>query len=335
MRGMYGRLLTAENYELLMSMSRVGDIVRWLKENGGYAETLKDISEASVHRSSLENAFHAALIVDAKKLSAMLGAKEKKMMALLMARVEIDILKRIIRSIYTGIPVPSQVLQMDLSYSRQFDLFRCLEAKHFMQLLEALRGTGYDQVLTPLVLREDISTFDMEEALDEYYFRRLKEGAKKYLSGTDLKAAENFWGSEIDAQNILWTYRYKKYYHFSKEETLRHLVPNKYKIRKEQLLRLADSSVADFERVVAETRYSRLFANSRDVEWDRRVTDYLCRMYMRQIRRSAYNFTTIAAYLYLKEIDIRNIITIVEGVRYRIGPSEIRRYLITGVDYGN
>ena len=232
MRGMYGRLLTAENYELLMSMSRVGDIVRWLKENGGYAETLKDISEASVHRSSLENAFHAALIVDAKKLSAMLGAK-------------------------------------------------------------------------------------------------------KYLSGTDLKAAENFWGSEIDAQNILWTYRYKKYYHFSKEETLRHLVPNKYKIRKEQLLRLADSSVADFERVVAETRYSRLFANSRDVEWDRRVTDYLCRMYMRQIRRSAYNFTTIAAYLYLKEIDIRNIITIVEGVRYRIGPSEIRRYLITGVDYGN
>ena len=36
MRAMYTGILKRSDYEKLMSMTRVGDVVRWLKESKGY-----------------------------------------------------------------------------------------------------------------------------------------------------------------------------------------------------------------------------------------------------------------------------------------------------------
>jgi V/A-type H+-transporting ATPase subunit C len=35
----------------------------------------------------------------------------------------------------------------------------------------------------------------------------------------------------------------------------------------------------------------------------------------------------VLAYLHLKEMDINNIITVVEGVRYGVGEDKIRKYI--------
>ena len=181
---------------------------------------------------------------------------------------------------------------------------------------------------------EITSTFDMEEALDEYYFKVVLESAEKYLTKEDYNITKNFFGTEADIQNIIWIYRYKKYYDFTEEEILGHILPDRRKLRKEQIRSLSAAGVDDFQSAVSETRYRWLFAGD-DVQWESEAADYLCKMYMSQIRHNKYSFAAIVAYLFLKEIDIQNIITIVEGVRYGMEPQQIEQYLILGDHNGH
>ena len=339
MRAMYTGILKRSDYEKLMSMTRVGDVVRWLKESKGYGNALKDVSDTSVHRNLLESAFDNALIEDANKLKHMLGNDGKRMLTVLMTRIEIMMLKRILRAIYTGIPAPERALYRlyspkTYSSSKYLDPYKCIRAKDFHQLIDALRGSGYDKVLEPYVMREITGTFDMEEALDEYYFKTVLDSAKKYLTQEDYNITKNFFGTEADVQNIIWIYRYKKYYDFTEEEILGHILPNRRKLRREQIRALSAANVEDFRSAVSETRYRLLFAGDA-AQWDSSASDYLRNMFMSRMRHNRYSFAAIVAYLFLKEIDIQNIITIVEGVRYGMEPQQIEQYLILGGQNGH
>jgi len=183
-------------------------------------------------------------------------------------------------------------------------------------------------------MREITGTFDMEEALDEYYFKTVLDSAKKYLTQEDYNITKNFFGTEADVQNIIWIYRYKKYYDFTEEEILGHILPNRRKLRREQIRALSAANVEDFRSVVSETRYRLLFAGDA-AQWDSSASDYLRNMFMSQMRHNRYSFAAIVAYLFLKEIDIQNIITIVEGVRYGMEPQQIEQYLILGGQNGH
>ncbi len=329
LRAMSAGLLTRSDYELLIVKPRVADVVSWLKQHSGYSAVLSEVNEGTVHRGALERIFYQALIRDAEKISKMLGPKETQMLWVFLERNEIDFLKRILRLILSHDPAREELFSLLPSYKMGLDPTACLQAQSLLDLVESLRGSGYDKVLAPYTLTPQESTFEMENALDEYYFDKLKDGAKKYLSKGDLQNTLDFISAEIDVHNILWAYRYKKYYSFGKEDVLNHLLPNRYKLRKEALNKIADADIRDFGKVVAGTRYGALFASGTDLEWDRSVSDYLYQMYVKRLRTNGYNFTTVIAYFYRKEMDISNIITIVEGVRYSLEPSKIREYLIS------
>lgn len=334
MRAMYTGILKKDDYDTLMSMTRVGDIVRWLKESPGYGSALRHVSDTSVHRNVLESAFDNALIDDAAKLKHMLGSDGKRMLSVLMTRLEIMMLKRILRAIYTGTPVPERNIyrlysQKSYSSNKYLDPYKCIRAKDFTQLIEALRGSGYDKVLEPYIMGEIKSTFNMEEALDEYYFKTVLSSARKYLTKGDYNITKNFFDTEADMENILWIYRYKKYYDLSEDEILSRLLPGGRKLKPVQLKSLAAADLNEFEKAVAETGYRWLFTDDAK-HWDGRVSDYLCDLFKSETKRGQYSFAAIVAYFFLKEIDIQNIITIIEGVRYEMEPRQIEEYLILG-----
>ena len=46
------------------------------------------------------------------------------------------------------------------------------------------------------------------------------------------------------------------------------------------------------------------------------------------IKQSRQSFAILAAYLYVLENEIKNIVSIVEGIRYQLPPEEIRKYIV-------
>ncbi len=330
-RAMYSEVLTSEDYELLMNKPRVTDVFLWLKDNSVYGAVMKGINESTVHRGQIERVFSKALFHDAYKLSLMLSQNDRKMLACILAKTDIQIIKRVIRSIHTGVSLDIgtvKSLYKDETLGIPFDLKAVLTARSYQELAQALKPTPVYQVIEPF-LRENLeNTFELENALDQYYYTMLHKSADAYLRGKDRRITKEFLAAEVDMHNLLRSYRYREYYSYSGEKMLAHLFPNQYKLRPDFWKRMAESDSKDFRALVSETRYGSLFAQENDDRWYQEASQAMANIFRRHLRRDPYNFTAVAAYIFLKEIDIQNLITIIEGVRYSLDPGEIRTYLV-------
>lgn len=326
LRAMYSRLLTKEDYAALSMMTSVSEVVHYLKDSAGYSELLADINESTVHRGTLEHLFGGDIVRDAKKISSMLNNKENQVLHVFMSKYEIDIIKRAVRNIFTGGGSYAVAVYTDLPY-KNFDPEKCFEASSLNELAKILGKTVYGEVIMRFTAFEPKSPWDIETALDEFYFERLNNVSGKCLSSSDARAVKELLSAEIGAGDILCIYRYKKYYDMPPDEIINHIIPVKRKISRGKLLELASCELGDFSDIVKTLRYSDIFSGAEEQEWDKRIKGYLYRLYHRQLRGSAYGFCTVLCYLYLKELEINNIITVVEGVRYGVAPESIRRYL--------
>ncbi len=332
LRAMYSRLLKYDDYVALSNMTSVGEVVHYLKEAPGYAALLADVNEATVHRGTLEHLFSGDIIKDAEKLASMLGEKEKRVLKLFLSKYEIDIVKRAVRSASKGggdkvAAADAAELEAHKIISEGLDVEKCFSASNLRELEVALSGTEYAEIISRFPVYEARTAIDIGTALDELYFSRLQKGAKQYLSGGDSRAVNEFLSAEVSVFNILWIYRYKKYYDMSVDEIINHLIPNKQGLGKAKVLELASADLKDYTELVQNLRYRDIFKDADERDWDKRFAAYLYKMYHRQLRNDSYSFSTVLAYLYLKEMDINNIITVVEGVRYGVEPEKIRKYI--------
>lgn len=332
LRAMYSRILTSEDYELLMNKSCVSDVFLWLKNHSAYGEIFHTIHESSIHRGQIERVFGRALFDDAYSISLMLPQNNRKMLEAVLAKADIQLVKRVIRAIHTQIPLDLGTVRAIYKKEHMgisFDVESVITAKTYDELAEALKGTPLYKVIKPFLSETVTSTFELENALDQCYFTMLNKSADTYLRGQDRKWTKEFLAAEVDMHNLLRSYRYKKYYSYSGEKMLAHLFPNKYKLKPEFWKTLADSDSKDFRKLAMNTKYRRLFREEDDASWYREVSQAMADSFRKHFRENPYNFTAVICYLFLKEIAIQNLITIIEGVRYALTPKEIRGYLVT------
>jgi len=166
-------------------------------------------------------------------------------------------------------------------------------------------------------------------ALDLYFFMTILKLKDKLLSGAERESVTESFGIEIDILNILMIYRCKKLFKFPPELTFKYIIPHWYRLSREELIRLSQSRDTDeFKRLVSKTKYGELFKDGEEHLWETNSMNYKYRIYKSYLRRDSYSLGTALAYLHLKEIDIRNIITLIEGVRYSLPKEEIKSYLV-------
>ncbi|MDR0286740.1 MAG: V-type ATPase subunit [Clostridiales bacterium] len=331
-KAMYSKLLTSDQYDILMTKHSVGEIVAWLKESPGYSNVLSVLNENSVHRGDFEKVFQVSLLSDGEKIAKMLGRNERNLLNLLLSSYEYEELKLIIRSIRTGDKIPQSVFtvydKVHIGKSKNLDLWKCYESRNMAELVDNLRGTKYYSLLRVYAADgSDATPLDIEMSMDAHYLLRLVSATKDYLSRSEMKNAEDFFGREIDILNLMWIYRCRKYYKFTREGTLNHIIPFNYKMSKDDVYKLAGSSTDEFKEIARSSKYGSIFAPEDDMLWDQKLTEYLYKLYRRHFTTDMFSFTTVLAYIYLKGIDINNIITIIEAVRYGLNATEIKKYL--------
>jgi V/A-type H+-transporting ATPase subunit C len=165
-------------------------------------------------------------------------------------------------------------------------------------------------------------------SIDLHYFMKILKLKDKILSGGDRKSITNTFGIEIDMMNILMIYRCKKLFKFPKELTFKYVIPYWYRLTREQLVSLSGChGVDEFKEQVAKTGYADIFKADEEHLWEISSLNWIYHVFKRHLRQDMFSLGTMMAYLHLKEIDIRNIITLIEGVRYGLGKEEIRGYL--------
>lgn len=328
-RAMKGQLLTREQYRAMASLDSVTEAVDFLRSLPMYSDIFPDMDSEDLHRGTIERLLAGSLYRDYARLYRFAGMKQRRFFKLYFVHFEIDILKSCLRNAAAHQPVP-------VSLSRYEEFFRSHSSLNLAaigtasstdELIDSLEGTSYYPLLDGVRDAGDGGHFDYEMALDLYYFNIIWRAIRKKLPKREQDAILQGFGTKLDLLNLQWIYRTKRYYTISGAAVKKLLIPIRYRLRGAQLEQLiAAESMEDFFSILSDTWYG---TQIRSLDLDETPNlellydVILAHIHRTAARRNPYSIASLYSYLYFKEVELRKIITVIEGIRYKLEPGEI------------
>ncbi|MGI5893127.1 MAG: V0D/AC39 family V-type ATPase subunit [Candidatus Merdivicinus sp.] len=329
-RAMLGKRLTQADYAQMARKNDVGEVAALLRENPSYEAALRNVEESSVHRGQLEALLKKDLFY---KYSALrrYDFSGGDFYDFIIVQTEIDEILRKLVLMQSGelvdfvVDLPSYMLG-----KTSFSLMALAKAKNFEEMLACMPHTPYPSLLQRFAQQDirEVNILDCENALYTYYYQYLTDTIRKQFRGAARKELLEAVSLEVESLNIQMIFRMKIYFHLQPEVVRRYLYPYSYRIKKAQL---EDLLKADgFEEMCAVLRMS-ADEKSRISPADG-IEPYTHRLCAR-LEGRLLRFTTsapVAMYTFftLRRIEVENIITVIEGVRYRLPQEEIMQMLI-------
>ncbi len=330
-RVMTGRMLTTEDYEELLKKKAVSDVATYLKSQTEYKTILGEVNENTIHRGKLEQIFKNSLMNDYMKLFRFIRGNAKEFLRFAFLRYEIEDLKILLRVLETE--HNTQLVHDSLLFLKRYstvDIDKLSSSKNIQEFIQNLKGSVYYNILSPFIVNtQHLNLFSVEMSLDMYFFSLIWKQKEKLLRGQDKKIIDRSFGSEIDILNMLWIYRCKKFYQMPKEIIYSYIIPHRYKLKKAQIVSMVEAK--DYEevrKIIQATKYADVFGGENDHYFERNFTYYVNKMHKCFLRQNHFSIASLMSYLHLKEIEIHNIISITEGIRYNLKPEEIRKYIV-------
>jgi len=323
-KAMKGRLLSAEDYYNLSSSANVHEAGLKLRNFPEYTQIVDSlIASREDNRHMYEQRLISVLDSNYFKIHGFLvDGNVKKYLDAWFLKREIQIIKYMLGNFYD-----SRNRERNISYAQGFRFFdidmKALgTAENIEEFLDILGENKVFRIVKE-IYQNNPSLFEMEIALDFNYYRNLWKAKGKYLKGDDLKAAAIIDGTEADMQNILWVYRLKSYYSMRDESLYKYVMPLHYRIKPENITRLVEANKDSMKDVLLETPYAYAFKGAENVEES--YYSATNRAYRQAVSRYPDSISVILDYLFMKNIEIRNIISVFEGVRYSMEPGEIMK----------
>lgn len=329
-------LLTAQDYGELIHKKSVAEAASFLKNQTAYGQYLKSVNENTVHRNELERLMFRAYVSDMVKLYKFDNSDNKRFYTHVYAKSEIELIKIILRRLVNGDPSPEFADDIPEFFKKRYtiNIDKLAASQTVKEFLENLAGSRYEQVISPLLkLKEHQNLLSVEMTLELYYYKllnKLREGLKdkedRYVTDTTV-------GHEIDMINILWIYRCKKYYDMPEELIYSFIIPNRYKLRHGDIVALVRAPSAEaLVKQVNDTPYKGAFTGGRGAFYEHSYNEYVYRMHRKFCKAYPYSIESVVAHLHFKEIEIRNITSAIEGIRYGLSPEGIKQYIV-GFDF--
>ena len=330
-RASYGRLLTEENYNMLIDMKNVNEIAGYLKRNTYYKEILSNVDEDVIHRGQLENIIKTDIMKEYDKFLRFTSGNARKFLQSTYKKYETESLKIIFRRLETvGGVMSAEGYLLFLKNTSDVDFHKLIQSKDSLEFIENLKGTEYYDVLRPFTgSGVKINLFNLEMVLDLHYFKFLYKRMHKFLKGRDLLPLTESFGVKTDVLNMLWIYRCKKYYNMKKEIIRNYILPFNAGLKKETLNKLIDAEkIEDFLEIAATTKYASIFKRDIDGFFEVNFADYMYNIHMKLFRKYPLSVTSAVDYIHMKEYELSNIISIIEGIRYRLPPDKIKKFIV-------
>ena len=327
-RAMESRLLKPEQFRELAEQEDVRSAADYLKEQPAYAEVFDGLDDTKLHRGYIEQILTQSEYRDFTRLYRFSSMKQRKFLDLYFKHYEVEVIKKLLRHMLGG-----REGQTDLSMFQGFfekhselDLETLGRAKNFSEFTEALEGTVYGKLLSQMQEKGQTGLFDCELKLDLFYFQLLWKLRNKLLSKTERKILDDCFGSRLDLLNIQWICRARSFYRLSQAEIYALLIPVHYRLRADKVKLLVEAEDdAKFFAVLRETPYGKQEELQTGQMPDIQLlsNQMLNRIYGRTGHRYPHSPAVLDSYLYRKELEMRKIVTALEGIRYGLPASEI------------
>lgn len=333
---LFARFIPPALWAELLEAATVADLCHLLLQSW-YREKLAALTAAPPDEIQLERALTRHWVWAARLPFGLLQGTSRDLLEWHWRRHELNNLKTILRAIHRQTP-PEQVLPALISLGTPTELpwTTLATVSSIAALVERLRATWYGQVLQPALeeYRRQQSVFVLEVALDLAYYRRLRDLAAQ-LHGRDRQEADQTIGFWIDAQNLLWAYRYRLYAQLSPEEILNYTLQRNLRVnaRVVRAIALGAPLLATVQSIWPD-QIAGLDALTGLADRDAlpRLELLLWRhLYARAVQMrttAALQLGTVLAYKVLLESEVRDLVTIIEGKVFQRSGAQLQPYLI-------
>ena len=331
-RAMYGRRLTKQNFTDLLNCQSVSEVTHYLKNDTDYSATLAGINETEIHRGQLEARLKQRIFEDSASLCRYELSVGEHFSWYLIARNEIDQILHSLMLLNAGTP-EEYIFSMPrfLVKHTKINLTALSRIKTYEDLLDAVGHTPYRKILEPFrpISGLTCNYTGIENALYAYLYKNIFLLIDQYTHGETTRQLKQIFQSYIDLYNFVRIIRLKQFYHAGVDFIRSSLLP--YGTISEK--HLSDLISAETqEEMVAAMKRTTVGKKCLKLELDKQYIDnittrvqYLtCR---RDIRFSTHPSVVMLSYIFLRQIELSDIITIVEGIRYQLPSTEIAKML--------
>lgn len=330
-RALEGQLLRDQDYQRLLDMSDLSEMVTYLKNKTSYKEALESIEADKASIEELEVIFRKTLFTKLQGFIHYFVDDYKRLFRILFMRYEVEDLKLFIRALDRNENLEHLLSHMViLGVGKSFDYDMLIQAISLEDLVEALDGTPY-QSLIQYYLDEppERRIFYIEMNLDRYYFKQLNAQVDK-LAAADQVPLKEILGKNTDILNLQWVYRGRRFYNLSSEELLNYTLLNGYTLKYKTLKKLCyATSMDEALSYIKSSPYGFLIEHEDfEVFMELNMERYIYNEFMHLKKTNHMNIIESMVYMHQIEYEVRDLFAIFEAKRYGFSKSEIQNYLV-------
>lgn len=330
-RAMYGKSLKESDFNALLDCKSVAEIAVYLKQRTDYSSVLGGLDENNIHRGQLETLLRQEIYFDLFALSRYAHEDTLAFSDFFISGMEIQQVIKCLMLINIG-KADEYVYSVPLSLDEFTHIsLKALAGVHsYGDILNALKGTWYYSVLSELLPKDnakaDITAIEI--ALENKSYEKALETIDKGRHQSDRKELRDIFLSMLDIENMSRIIRLKKYYGLSSEQIMPMLIPYGRLSRKMLAEFCRAENVEQIFELSGSTHIGRLMAKPSYRE-HRQMKDIMIYNYCKHHLRLSPNPTIVMiSYIYLREIELKNIVNLIEAARYELSADEKVKLLI-------
>lgn len=323
----YGRRLTQKDYAALVKCETVGDIVRYLKTYTYYRNYLEKV-KSDIHRGRLEEILREQLFRNYLSLCRY-HVSSSPVTGYIFRLTEIGELIKYLTLLSIGRPIDYLfTLPMYFDEHTEIPLNHLSDAHSYREMLDLLGTHGYRQVLERFIPESDdqLDIAAISDAMEIDSLEKLYADIAAIKSKSERSALTALFDTLCDYNNYSRIMRLKKYYHLPNGAVREHLLPYGSLTGRRLDSLLSKESYQEIRSALVQTKVGR---KAQNIEIDEEMA---VKGKYDKCRHELYFSTSpevvLLAYYIVSETELKNIITVIEGVRYSMEPQSILEMLI-------
>lgn len=335
-----GRLLSPGDYLRLLELESVGEIAAYLARSEAYAPYIRASSPETMHRGELEGLITTIPMLEEIPFCRYLGPERSALLRAWGERFDVDVIKRVLRMISTGMgdreALRRRVASVPITVA---DGEKLLAARNFREVLASLEGYPLHDILAEPLKRaekEGSTLFRPKMAMDTFFLTRILSGGGK-LPGDEGLGVRRIFGTRADLINLYWIYRGRRFFAMTPEEALGMTLSVRYRLNFDALSAFAFApDVRSLVKLLRESVYGEAFRGKDDEEavevsemtLEHNLYRILWRIASKIFLTGSSGVHVVLAYLTLRELEVKDLFTIIEDVRYHYDREKAREAFI-------
>jgi len=318
------RILDEKKFEKILECNTVEQVTEFIKSKYGF----NIIINHDLHRDELETLLNRYEVMDIESLLHYFSGPYKDFLQVPLMEFEITDLVIILRKVAGSEGMNG--IEKHFIHSEKYSSLpygKLASSTSVLQFIENLKNTPYYNFLKTVTDSDVVKReFHIEMKLQLLLYKTLLNKAEK-LNESDRQAANEMIGTKIDFLNVQWIYRAKKYYDISPDQILIYSLQGGKKLSFDRLKKLCYAKSIEEIQLLSNKflRYD-IFTTSNELDIERNIDNYIY-TFAKKIKCQG-TIGSALSYIYMLDIVVKELITITEGIRYKLPKEQLKQYLI-------